>query len=78
MSKVRWDRDRERRNRLAALEAQQNPTHIAARLIVIVGERNVKEFTMWSFESWRERQRKCRTAEQFALTIPANQHTKAL
>lgn len=64
---IRWARDRERRNKLAELEAEKNPTRIMAQIVVIVDERNVKELTMWSFESWRERRKKCRKAERYAL-----------
>lgn len=67
LARIRWAKDRERRDRLAALEAERNPTRIAARLVVVVDEQKVREFTMWSFESWRERRKKCRKAEQFAL-----------
>lgn len=75
---VRWRRDCERREKLAVLTAEQHPTKIAARIVVIIDEKEVKEFTLWSFESWRERQRKCRKAEQFVLngnfntSIPGN------
>lgn len=64
---IRWQRDRERREKLAQLTAEQYPTKIAARIVVIVDEKEVKEFTLWSFDSWQERQKKCRKAERYAL-----------
>lgn len=67
MANRRWALDRARRNKLAALTAEQFPTKIEARIVVIVREHTVKEFTLWSFDSWRERQRKCRQAEQVVL-----------
>lgn len=73
---VRWTRERERRDKLAALEAERNPTRICARIVVILNEREVKEFTCWSFETWRERQRKCRKAEAYALQNDTQRHTK--
>lgn len=78
LANIRWTKDRERRNRVAKLEAERNPTRIAARIVVIVDERKLKEFTMWSFETWRERQRKCRKAESFALTDCHTEQTKGL
>jgi hypothetical protein len=62
MATIRWKRDRERRDKLAALTAEQHPTKIARRIIVIDDERLVRETVIWSFMSRREWQRKERQA----------------
>lgn len=68
MAAVRWARERERRDKLAALSAQQHPTKIVGRIVAIANEQQAKEFTLWSFDSWRERKKKCRKAEEWILT----------
>lgn len=67
LANIRWQRDRERREKLAELTAEQNPTKIEGRIVAIRGEQTVKEFVLWSFDSWREKRRKCRKAEAFLL-----------
>jgi len=65
MANARWKLDRERRDKLATLTAEQYPTKIARRIIVIDDERIVRETVIWSFMSGRER---CRL-EQKALRL---------
>ena len=60
MAQARWRADRERRQRLAALTAEQFPGHIVRRIVVIDGETNVREAVVWSFDSTREARRKTR------------------
>jgi hypothetical protein len=68
MANRRWQLDRERRNKLAQLTAEQFPVEIRRRLIVIDDEIRVRETTFWSFDSAREWRRKERTALRgFAL-----------
>jgi len=62
MANARWKLDRERRDKLAVLTAEQYPTKIARRIIVIDDERLVRETVIWSFMSWRERFRRERQA----------------
>lgn len=58
MVKRRWELDRQRRAKLAALTAEQYPTKIVRRIIVIDDDKTVKEATFWSFESRRSWTRK--------------------
>ena len=60
MANVRWAKDRIERDRLAALTAEQHPTRIVRRIVVIDDERTVREATFWSFESRRSWARKLR------------------
>lgn len=61
MAKARWAKDRERRDRLALLTAEQNPSRIIRRIIVIENERDAREVTIWSFDSFRSAKRKVRS-----------------
>lgn len=63
MANVRWARDRARRTQLATLTAEQYPSKIVRRIVVIDHESTVREATFWSFESRRSWQRK----ERFLL-----------
>jgi len=56
----RWQIDRQMRNRIAALNADQFPARIVRRIVVIDDEKHVKEATFWNWESRRDRQRKMR------------------
>lgn len=58
MAKRRWQLDHERRDKLAALTAEQYPAQILRRIIVIEQERTVKEAVIWSFDSARSARRK--------------------
>ena len=60
MAKARWDKDRERRDELAALTAEQFPSKIVRRIVVIDNETTVRECVIWSFDSIREARRKLR------------------
>ncbi|MDE2100812.1 MAG: hypothetical protein KGL39_26435 [Patescibacteria group bacterium] len=59
---VRWKKDRERRDKFAALTAEKYPSRIARRIIVIDDESRVKEVVIWNFESARSVRRKERKA----------------
>jgi len=58
MAARRWQLDRERRGKLAALTAEQFPAAIVRRIIVIENERDVKEAVFWNWESGRDYRRK--------------------
>jgi hypothetical protein len=60
MARRRWELDRARRDKLAALTAEQCPSHIVRRVVVIDHEQTVREATFWSFESARYQRRKLR------------------
>lgn len=60
MAAARWARDRERRARLAALTAEQYPSRIIRRIVVIDHERTAREAVIWSFDSARSARRKLR------------------
>jgi hypothetical protein len=60
MANRRWQLDRQRRNKLAALTAEQCPTRIVRRIVVIENETMVNEAVFWNFESkrsWRRKER---------------------
>lgn len=61
MANARWSRFRAERNRLALLTAEQYPRRIAERIIVISNETEVREVTIWNWESWRSVIRKRRS-----------------
>ena len=58
MAARRWQLDRERRAKIAALTAELWPKGIRRRIIVIDNESSVRETTIWQFESVREQHRK--------------------
>jgi hypothetical protein len=58
MARARWAKDRAERDRLARLTAEQFPSRIVRRIVVIDDERIVREATFWSFESRRSWKRK--------------------
>jgi len=60
MAAARWVKDRERRNRRAAVTAEQYPQEIVRRIIVIDREREVREAVIFSWDSGREARRKLR------------------
>lgn len=63
LAKIRWQRDRERRDKLAAIEAESNPSRIVRRLVIIDNERDVRELVLWSWETWRDWRRKLKVAQ---------------
>ena len=58
MANARWAKDRAERDRLALLTAEQFPSRIVRRIVVIDDERVVREVTIWNWESGREWKRK--------------------
>lgn len=60
MASVRWQKDRKRRDALAAITAEQMPSRIVRRIVVIDNENTVRECTIWSFDSARSARRKVR------------------
>lgn len=58
MANRRWALDRQRRAQLAALTAEQYPNRIVRRIVVIDNERDVREATIWTWDSYREQHRK--------------------
>lgn len=61
MANARWKMERERRDKIASLEAEKYPSKIVRRIVVIDNEKTVREATFWSFESrrsWMRKQRK--------------------
>ena len=64
MANARWKRERAERDRVAALTAEQYPSRIVRRIIVIDNERDVREVTIWNWESgrdWKRKERKVLT-----------------
>jgi hypothetical protein len=60
MARRRWEIDRARRDKLAALTAEQCPSRIVRRIVVIEEERTVREAVIFSFDSARSARRKLR------------------
>jgi hypothetical protein len=58
MAKARWERDRAQRDKMANLTAEQFPTRIVRRIVVIDNETTAREATIWSFDSERSARRK--------------------
>lgn len=58
MAKRRWELDRQRCYKLAALTAEQFPTQILRRIVVIDNETTVREAVIFSFDSFAEARRK--------------------
>jgi hypothetical protein len=58
MATERWRLDRERRNKLAAMEPINYPGRIVRRIIVITNEVEVREAILYDTDSWREARRK--------------------
>jgi hypothetical protein len=65
MAQARWQRDRQRRVRLSA---ESIPARIAARIVVIVRETRVREFTLFDFDGPRECRRQLLAANRFAAS----------
>jgi hypothetical protein len=75
MAARRWALDRERRDQLAALTAEHDPSRILRRIVVIDQERDVRETVIWSWDSFRSARRKIRAALSpvlFSSHAPAN------
>ena len=60
MAQRRWAIDRARRDRLAALTAEQCPSGIVRRVVVIDWESVVHEAVIWSWDSARSARAKIR------------------
>lgn len=60
MAKARWERERAQRDKMAMLTAEQFPSRIVRRIVVIDNEITVRETTIWSFDSARSARRKLR------------------
>jgi hypothetical protein len=60
MAKRRWELDRQRREKLAALTAKQYPNRIVRRIVVVDQEKLVREAVIWEWDSRREAARKLR------------------
>ena len=58
MAKERWRRDRERRDKLAAMNPIQYPGRIVRRIIVIDHETQVREAIIYDNDSIRDAHRK--------------------
>lgn len=58
MAKARWDRDRQRRNAIAAAGPALAPNRIVRRIVVIDGETTVREAVIWEWDSAAEARRK--------------------
>lgn len=69
MAERRWRLDRERRERLASLTAEQYPSRIIRRIVVIDEERTVREAVIWSFDSDRSARRKLRDVMKPKLPV---------
>ncbi|MDE2104244.1 MAG: hypothetical protein KGL39_43810 [Patescibacteria group bacterium] len=60
MANARWEKERKERDKMALLTAEQCPSRIVRRIVVIDNEATVREATFWSFESRRSWRRKLR------------------
>ena len=70
LASIRWAKDRDQRDRLAMLTAEQFPSRIVRRIVVIDNERVVREVTIWNWESGREGRRKERAVLKWeGLTV---------
>jgi len=65
MAMARWRQDRELRDKLAKLTAEQYPTRIIRRIIVIDDERVMREAVIWSFDYAKDAKRKTRQVLQY-------------
>ena len=72
MANARWKRDRIERNRMALLTAEQYPSRIAERIIVIRNETEVLEVTIWNWESGRSVMRKRRSVMNGPIDLIPN------
>jgi len=73
MANRRWELDRARREKLAARTAEEHPSRIIRRIVVIDQERIVREAVIWSWDSYRSARRKLHevlTNSQSAIRIP--------
>lgn len=65
MAAARWAKDRARRAKLAAVSAEQYPTRIVRRIIVVDRERYAREAVIFTWDSAREARRKVRAVLAF-------------
>ena len=77
MANRRWELDRQRREKIAVLTAEQFPSQIVRRIVVIINERVVREATIWSFDSASSANRKIK-AVLAAPTAPSSIHSPRL
>jgi hypothetical protein len=76
MARRRWDLDREERNRLAKVTAEQYPNRIVRRVIVIDDERDAREAVIFQWDSAREAKRKLR--QVLGRSSPHNMSSKTV
>ena len=60
MAKRRWELDRKRRDRLAALEPEHAINRIVKRIVIITGETEVREVVYYTWDrpsDWRRKDR---------------------
>ena len=73
LANLRWAKDRAERERLAALTAEHFPRRIVRRIVVIDNERDVREVTLWNWESaraWKRKERKVLAGPPACDSIP--------
>ena len=70
MNSARWKRDRERRDKLAAMEPLNYPGTIVRRIIVIDRESEVREAVLFDTDSIRDARRKLRAVLTTTATRP--------
>lgn len=58
MAQRRWELDRIRRDRLAALDPIKFEGHILRRIVVIDNEKTVREAVIYDFDGYRSAKRK--------------------
>ena len=64
----RWELDRKRRDNIARMTAEEYPSKIVRRIVVIDNETEVRETVIWNFESAR----RVRQKQREALDTPIN------
>ena len=69
MAMRRWELDRKRRNKMASLTAEQFPSHIIRRIVVITNEAIVREATIWSFDSLASAKRQLNAVMAFPTEL---------
>ena len=72
MNKARWDADRQRREKLAALHPLDYTGRIVLRVIAIRNESTVKEAVIFDTDSDREARRKIRDVLTLPSVLPCN------
>ena len=67
MAKIRWDRDRERRAVIAAMEPMKFPGRIIKRIVVIEREVAAREIVFYEFDRYSDRKRKLQQVRALAF-----------